>query len=129
MKKIKLFKFVSILSLASFLPMTASAALCTGVGSTLMANAKLGDVFNFITCLIGRSVVPLIFTLAVVMFMWGVVQFIMGAEEEAKRTKGKQFMLWGIVALFVMVSVWGLVRILGTTFGVNTNFVPQVNQQ
>jgi len=71
-------------------------------------------------------VIPLIFALAVAMFVWGVVQFVINSSEEAKKEKGKQFMVWGIIALTVMVCVWGLVAILGNTFGVNTGFIPQV---
>lgn len=37
-------------------------------------------------------------------------------------------MIWGIIALTVMVSVWGLVAILGNTFNINTGFIPQVKQ-
>ena len=44
--------------------------------------------------------------------------FIFESDEEAKREQGKQFMLWGIVALAVMLSVWGLVHLLGNTFGI-----------
>jgi hypothetical protein len=57
--------------------------------------------------------------------MWGVVQYILNNEEEAKREKGKQFMLWGIIALFVMFSVWGLIKVLGNTFGIQY-VIPQV---
>lgn len=93
---------------------------------TLPANIKIGDLLDFVTCNISRSVVPLIFVLALAAFVWGVVQYvILGAEEEAKRAKGRQFMIWGIVALAVMVSVWGLVRVLTNTFGVK-NVIPQL---
>ncbi len=83
------------------------------------------DLINYAGCIISSSVVPFIFALAVVVFIWGVVQYIMGAEEEAKREKGRQFMIWGIIALTVMVSIWGLVRIATNTFGV-TYIIPKV---
>jgi hypothetical protein len=62
------------------------------------------------------------------MFVWGVVKFFfINADEEAKRAQGKQYMIWGIIALAVMLSIWGLVSILGATFGIKTNSVlPQV---
>jgi hypothetical protein len=62
------------------------------------------------------------------MFIWGVVQFfIIGADEESKRAQGKDFIIWGIIALTVMLCVWGLVRIVGGTFGLgNSSFIPQV---
>ncbi len=95
---------------------------CNQIGTDTVA-----DYLNYFTCVIGGSVIPFIFALAMVTFIWGVVKFfILGADEEAKREQGKQFMLWGIIALAVMISVWGLVRILGTTFGVKTSVLPTV---
>lgn len=100
----------------------------TGTGSlncSLGSNSNLGNLFNYATCFIYSSVIPLIIALAVVMFIWGVVQYVINNEEEAKKEKGKQFMIWGIIGLTVMVSIWGLVRILGSTFGIE-NAIPQL---
>ena len=69
----------------------------------------------------------LLFILATVSFIWGVIQYFLNAENEEKRKKGKSFMLWGIIALFVMVSVWGLVGVLSNTFGTKT-LIPQLSQ-
>ena len=89
---------------------------------------KLSDLLTYATCMIGTSVIPLLFVLAVASFVWGVVQYVINSDEEAKKAKGRQFMLWGIIALSVMVSIWGLVGILRNTFGIE-NFVPQVKSQ
>jgi hypothetical protein len=98
-----------------------------GPGCDLGSKPKVQNVLNYATCIIGKSVIPLIFALATMMFVWGVVQFVINSDDEAKKSKGKQFMLWGIIALTVMVSVWGLVGILSSTFGVGTGFIPQVS--
>jgi hypothetical protein len=87
---------------------------------------KLHNLLNYATCIINKSVIPLIFALALASFVFGVVQFVINSSDEAKKEKGRQFMIWGIIALSVMVSVWGLVAVLGNTFGVNTGFIPQV---
>ena len=101
----------------------------TGSACDLGNSPKLGDLLGYATCLIGRSIIPLLFAIAVIMFIVGVIRFfIIGAGEEAKRTQGKQFMIWAIVALAVMVTVWGLVRILGDTFNIDSTFIPQVKQ-
>jgi len=100
----------------------------TGTCTFNPSNSKLQDLFGYISCIILKSFVPLVFALALAMFVWGVVQFVLNTSEEVKREKGKQFMLWGIVALTVMVCVWGLVSVLGRTFGVDTNYIPQVKQ-
>ncbi|MCX6755493.1 MAG: hypothetical protein NT068_03055 [Candidatus Nomurabacteria bacterium] len=80
---------------------------------------------EYIICNINKSVIPLIISLAVTMFVWGIIQYLVGANEEVKREKGKYFMLWGIIGLMVMISVWGLVRVFGSTIGVQ-NVIPQV---
>jgi len=124
-------KYIYILSILSIfiLPAVSFAQVPANSACTFPTSPTFGTLMDFFTCNISRSVIPLIFVLATVSFIWGVVQYvILGAEEEAKRAKGKQFMLWGIIALAVMVSVWGLVNILTTTFGINNghNFIPQL---
>lgn len=58
--------------------------------------------------------IPVLIAIGVVGFMWGIVMYLFGKNKE----EGKMYMFWGIVALFVMTSVWGLVGILrGTLFG------------
>ena len=67
------------------------------------------------------NLTPALAGLALLVFFWGVVKFIFNAGDEEKRREGKKFMLWGIIALFVVVSIWGIVifipRSLGTGVG------------
>ncbi len=67
-----------------------------------------------------NNLVIFLFALAVVWFIWNVVRYAMSEDEEGK-SKAKSQMIWGIVAIAVTVSVWGLVAILRTAFGVDTN--------
>lgn len=106
----------------SLAPLSGTASTCSLAGTP-----KFQDLICYITRIINDSIIPLIFALAVVMFVWGVVQFVLNSDEEAKKAKGKQFMIWGIIALAVMISVWGLVGILGATFGFTTSVLPQVH--
>ncbi len=71
-----------------------------------------GLVNKFITII--KYVVPLIFAIALVAFLWGVFQYFFSGAE--KKEEAKDFLLYGIIGLFIMVSVWGLVRILTGTF-------------
>lgn len=69
---------------------------------------------------IGRIIDRLIIFLvgiALLVFFWGLVKFILKLGGDVKAAEdGKKLMIWGIVALFVMVSVWGLVRFLRSAF-------------
>ncbi len=104
----------------------AVAGYCSsGVPSSLIGGShNLTDVIKYLACFIEQSIVPFLFAVAVVMFMYGVVKFI-GTQETSEREAGKQFMLWGIVALAVMFSVWGITTLVGSTFGVH-NVLPQL---
>ena len=68
-----------------------------------------------------NGVIFLFITIAIVVFFWGLISYLanIGGEDAAK--KGIQLMLWGVIALFVMVSVWGIIRLLQNTFGVGGN--------
>lgn len=102
---------------------------CTGVGSSVNLSqdgTAVGDVLKFVTCLIEGAVIPLMFAIATATFIYGIVKFI-GQEKAEEKEKGRQFMLWGIIAFAVMFGVWGFVAIVGNTFGV-TNVIPTLPQ-
>lgn len=98
------------------LPLAASAQSLTTI---------LGNFRNLINTVIG-----LLFAVAVLIFLWGVVKFIASASNEAERTKAKGIMTWGIVGLVVMASVWGITNAIVGYFGTNQpargDIIPEV---
>jgi hypothetical protein len=91
---------------------------------------SIGHILNWFTCLIAGSVVPLLMSIATIMFIWGVIEYVINAEDSAKREEGRNFIIWGIISLFVLVSVWGIIKLLTGTFGFNspTLVLPQLQQ-
>ena len=65
-----------------------------------------------------NELIPLLMAAALVVFFWGLVQYIRSSGE-GEHAVGRNIMIAGIVSLFVMVSVWGLVRFLQSTLGIN----------
>jgi|SRR3989344_1854141 len=63
-----------------------------------------------------NNVIILIVGLAVAYFLWGVAKYILHSDDAKAREEGKNMMIYGVIALFVMVSMWGLVNLLDTTF-------------
>ena len=59
--------------------------------------------------------------IALVVFMWGLIKFIGQAGDEKGVAEGKQRMIWGVVALFLIVTVWGIVALLAQLFGVDAS--------
>lgn len=55
---------------------------------------------------------------AVIVFFYGIVKYILSAGDETKRKEGKGFMVYGVIGLFVMTSVWGLVYLISALVGI-----------
>ncbi|MFA6553944.1 MAG: pilin [Candidatus Paceibacterota bacterium] len=69
---------------------------------------------------IGNVIVYLLIALAVVYIVWNVVQYVVKPSADSK-TEALKNMGWGILGLFIIVSLWGLVNILTNTFSTNNN--------
>lgn len=90
---------------------------------SLAAINNISDAGSFIINTINNVLVPVLFAVAFIIFLWGAFwTFIVGANDSEVKEKGKNLMLWGLIGFFVMVSIWGLVNILTGTisFGNNT---------
>lgn len=94
-----------------FLPVLASAA-------TLLDTLSLVNTFL-------NAAIGLFITLAIVIFFWGLIKYLVEVGE--KKAEGLQIMFYGVVAIFVMVSIWGIIRLLQSTFKV-TSTAPVIPQ-
>jgi len=99
----------------TFLTAAGLLALPLAVGAQ-STTGGLDGVLKVFSNLINLAI-PIIIALAVLYFFWGLATFILNAGNEDKRSEGRQIMIYGIIALFVMVSVFGLIRLLQETFG------------
>ena len=63
-----------------------------------------------------QLLVPILIGVAVLWFFWGIIVYLSGGAEE--KEKGKNIMIFGVIALFVMVSIFGIINLLGTTFSI-----------
>ena len=63
-------------------------------------------------------VLPVIGGLAALVFIWGLIKFITNVQGDEKAVKeGKDLIVWGLAALFIMVSLWGILRIFYSDLG------------
>ena len=67
-----------------------------------------------------RVLVTVVFVLAIATFGWGIVQFIFAAGDPTTLAKAKQFLLWGVIGMAIMASIFGLTKFLQNYFGVNS---------
>lgn len=82
-------------------------------------NIKFISILNILIwakCVLNSFVIPLIFTLAFVFFLWNIMVFIRQADNKQIKEEARQRMVWGMIALFIMVSVWGIIAIATNIF-------------
>ena len=99
----------------------------TGVLLPLFAFAQNpGQIGNVVINIQGilNSIIPVLLIIGTIVFLWGVISFVTAGADEEKRANARQLMIYGLVALFVMVAVWGIVRVLVQFFGVGGQGVP-----
>ncbi len=86
----------------------------------MIAYAKTAtEVIGVLTSDILQPIEMILFALAFIIFFFGVVEFMVNASNEEKRTIGRRHMLWGLLGLAIMVAVNGIIWVL-------INFVSQI---
>ena len=88
------------------------------------AEPYFGEVDTFfgrVNGFIEDILIPLIFTVALVVFLFGMFKyFILGGDSDTEREKGRNLMVWSLIGFVLMVSIWGIVNMLaGGLFGTN----------
>ena len=68
--------------------------------------------------LIINPLIGLLFALAVVYFLYGVLEFLMNQENEEKKTAGKSHMLWGVIGITIMLGVFTLLNMVLATLNI-----------
>lgn len=79
---------------------------------------SVDDLLFKLSAKIINPAIEFAFIVALVVFLWGVVEYIRGADNETKRKDGRQHMLWGIVGFVIMFGVFGIITILTRTVGI-----------
>jgi len=74
------------------------------------------DIADGIIFFILEPLVPVLFLAATVVFLWGVTLYITAKGDEEKIREGRKYIIWGLAGLFVMVAIWGIVRVFVFTF-------------
>ncbi len=94
--------------------MVVAAAVMPTVASAVTLKHTLGTISGII-----NAIIPIILALAVLAFFWGLMTYLFSGDSTENKGKGINIMIMGIIAIFVMVSIWGIIRVLQSTFKVD----------
>lgn len=87
----------------------AAASHVTAAQSVL---ARINDVILF-------PLMTLMVSVAVLVFLWGVFQYVYNSGDEKARGAGRMHMLYGVIGLFIMLSAFAILKVAAGTFGVS----------
>jgi hypothetical protein len=96
----------SLVVITSFLPFAAEAQTLQRI------LVMISDVMGML--------IPMALSAALIAFFWGLAKFIWNSGSAETRQQGMSIMISGVAALFVMVSIWGLVALLQRSLGVSS---------
>jgi len=58
-----------------------------------------------------NALIPVLGTIALLVFFWGLVRYIYDSSDAHSHTNGKELIVWGLIAMFVLFSVWGIINL------------------
>lgn len=102
--------FQVVFSKTMFLSLIQTAYAAAGdIPGKVLLDSILKNIVNpLITLMVG---------VAVIVFLWGVFEFIRNAESSEERKKGGMHMLFGAIGLFIMVTAYGIMNLILGSIG------------
>lgn len=79
--------------------------------------SDIGSLVNAINKVVINPFIVLLFACAFAVFIWGVIKYLMNPGDETALKESKSHIMWGIVGMFIMVSVFAIMKIILNTLG------------
>ena len=93
------------------------------------APENVNELVRAINEFVINPIIILLFVLALIYFVWGLVKFIQESGSPDGRKTGGNHIMWGLIGMLIMVSVFFILNVILDTFGVNNvNLNPGPNQ-
>lgn len=79
---------------------------------------NITSLLKSISRLINDTIIPLFIAGTLAYIIYAVVTFIAAGDDSQKREERKKQIFWGVIGLFVMLSIWGLIGVIGNSFSI-----------
>ncbi|MEK7576729.1 MAG: hypothetical protein AAB482_03470 [Patescibacteria group bacterium] len=91
--------------------------------SALAFTAQSGALTE-VTTFIQEAIIPFLIVIATLVFLFGIIRYVTAGGDEEKTKQGRNLMIFGIIALAVMISVWGIVKFVVQATGFGDTAIP-----
>ena len=109
--------------ISNIFPLVAHAQ---NFGGTTTSTVSFRSIVSSIIQFIDKSIMPLLVALGVIYFLVNIIYYIYSMDNEAKRTEFRKYSINAIIALFILLSLWGIIGIVTTTLFNHAPLVPQL---
>ena len=89
--------------------MVFGPALALAAGPTI--EGLIGKIRNIMDL-----VNPLLMVIVFAVFLYGIIRYITSAGDENKRKEAKNYIIYGLIGMFVLIAWWGIIQIVLNTF-------------
>lgn len=108
------FKKTSPFAVAAGISLLPIVALAQGNFQNLVSLAEAAlDIINI--------VLVIVFVIAILVFAWGIVKYLTAAGDPTKIKDARGFLWWGILGVFILAAMFGIVQFIGTSLGIDTS--------
>ena len=85
-------------------------------------NTAIAAPISKIVSVIVVPIVELVFAAAVLLFVWGAIGLVRYKESGDERARSERHILWSVIGMFIMISAYGIIRVVANTIGVPAPF-------
>lgn len=83
--------------------------------NTLSSNPAIKNIIDGVLLNIVSPILGVLFLFSIVTFVYGIFKMILSQEDSDARTDGKNSILWSSVGMLIMISAYGIIRLIAST--------------
>lgn len=65
--------------------------------------------------------IRVVFTLGLFLFLWGIIEYLWEVKDGKADGNGRTHMVYGLIGMLIMVSVYGIIALVVNSFGLNVS--------
>ena len=90
------------------------------------STTTIGAILNGVASFINTKIMPILVGLAILAFLYNLIYFIAKSGSDQERLTFRNYMVNSLIALFILVSIWGIVGLGTRTLFGTKPFIPQL---
>lgn len=87
---------------------------------------SIREILNGISSFMSTKIMPILVGLAILIFIRNIIVFIASSGNEKKREQFRKYMVNSLAAMFILISIWGIIGLGTQAFFQSKPFIPQL---